>query len=189
MESHSSVDRYEKHSRTRKQELSVIWTANDRFREALDNWTYLLANKPSSYDDRVAQNVAKLAERLQTQIESYMLDSLDPTFVIRFLSAFKLACGKRSVEERVELWLLHIFMRCPTASALNARIELRSKWHSRQKEGTVMKYCETVNFLVETYATVDIFGETRRYYAFTELSNKPPTEYAGAMWNKALKCD
>lgn len=48
-------------------------------------------------------------------------------------------------------------MNGPAAAALNVRITLCSGWHRLQEQGTVMTYCEKVNYLLDV-------GEQRHYH-------------------------
>lgn len=53
------------------------------------------------------------------------------------------------------------------AAAHSAHIELRTKWHKRQKGGVVNSYCTPVKYFLEMYATNDVITKTdvdmRRY--------------------------
>lgn len=70
----------------------------------------------------------------------------------------------------------YTFMKCPVA-ALKARIPLKPKFHKAQKQGTVASYCETVFYLLKTYANDNVITETGAYkMSSTQLCNKLPTE-------------
>lgn len=76
----------------------------------------------------------------------------------------------------------------PAADALNARIVLRSKMHECQKVGSDTSYCAAVNYLFWTYGTDDVIAKTdANMMRFTQPPSKCPTEYADALWNKALR--
>lgn len=51
-------------------------------------------------------------------------------------------------------------MERPTAATLNDRIALRSISHKRQMEVTVTSSCQSVNYLLEAYATYSFIAET-----------------------------
>lgn len=113
-----------------------------------------------------------------------------PISVVRFLSSFKLVCNRNGVHVGAALWLLHCFLKRPTAAALKDCIALPSKMHRRHKEFTVTSYRKVVNCLLETYATDDLIGKTDAdIMRFPQESNKLPTEYAEALWKKALRCN
>lgn len=189
-DSDSSRGRRRKDRRSKEDLPKTIRPVNNRFRDALDFRTYRLVDTSPKYDDRVAKRVAKWAKRLQVQMKTNIFDSFDPISIISFLSAFKLACDTNGVHEGAAMWLLHFFMKKPAAAALNSRISLPSKSHRRHKEGTLTTYCEVVNYLLETYATDDVIAETdAEILRFTQPPTKSPTEYAEALWNKALRCD
>lgn len=82
------------------------------------------------------------------------------------------------------------FLKCATVAVLNFCIELQSKWHKHQKERTVPSYCETVNYLLKTYATDHIIAETDiNMMRFSQPSSKSRTEYAEAHWNMVFRCN
>lgn len=77
-----------------------------------------------------------------------------------------------------------------SAAALKEPVSLKSKWHKRQKEDTVTSYCEAVNNGLATYTTQDIMDEAYNgMMQFTQPSNKSPTKYSEALWNKAITCN
>lgn len=81
-------------------------------------------------------------------------------------------------------------MKRPDKASSRVRIALKSELHKRQKEGTVTLYCEAVNYFLETYATDDVIAEADDdMMRFTQPSNKSPTEYTEALWNKGFKRD
>lgn len=91
-------------------------------------------------------------------------------------------CDTNDVHEGAALWKLQFLVKRPDAGALEAHMALRSKWHRRQEEGTVMTYCESVNFLLDTYATDEVIVETADdMMHFTEPSDRSPMEYAEAL--------
>lgn len=54
-------------------------------------------------------------------------------------------------------------------------LDLKSKGYKLAIKGTVPLYYKVVNYLLEIYATVDIFEETDAYMTqFTQLSNNAP---------------
>lgn len=76
------------------------------------------------------------------------------------------------------------------ATAHNARIKSKPKFHEHLKEDKITSYCKAFKYLRETHATIDIIGETDDYLMpFTQLSNKLPKEYAGVFWKKVRRCD
>lgn len=86
------------------------------------------------------------------------------------------------------LWLLHFFMKHPTAASPNARIRLRSELYERQKEGTVRSYCEAVYYVIWTYATDVLIAEKdTNMMHFTQPSHKSPTEYAKTRGKTTLR--
>lgn len=86
--------------------------------------------------------------------------------------------------------LLHYFMRRPAAAGLNARMSLKSRSHSCQQEDTVTFYCETVIYLLKTYAIDDIIAKRDAgMMPLPQPSNRAPTAYVEARWNRALRCD
>lgn len=86
--------------------------------------------------------------------------------------------------------MLPSVMKRPTAAGFNARVIWKSEWHKHQKEGTVTSYCAAVSHFCKTYDKDDIIAETdANMIKFTQSSNESPTEYAEAMWNKALRFD
>lgn len=96
---------------------------------------------------------------METQIFNWFY----PISIISFLSAVKLQHGTNGVHKRDALWLLHFSMRRPASVALNAYIALLPKPCNRPKEGNITSYCEDVNYLVETYATVAGIAESDAY--------------------------
>lgn len=68
--------------------LQVLSTLNDRFQEALDYRLYRLVDKSFYYDDKVIRSVSKSAKRLQVQVKSQKLDSLDPISILSFFPYF-----------------------------------------------------------------------------------------------------
>lgn len=52
------------------------------------------------------------------------------------------------------------FMKFLSITALRERIACKFKSHNRQEEGTVMSYCEDLNYLPKRYATDDEIVET-----------------------------
>lgn len=104
--------------------------------------------------------------------------------------SFSQTCNSNLVHERAAHRLLPFFMNRRADAAFNARIALLSKWHSRQKEGTISSYCKTLNYIPETYVEDDFIGVTdTKLMWFTQLSSKSSMEYAGALWNEALWCN
>lgn len=80
-------------------------------------------------------------------------------------------------------------MKRPAAEALNARTALRSDSHKRQKKGAVAIHWEAVNYLLETYKTDEVIAETDADMVhLVQASNESSTDFANAMWNKALQC-
>lgn len=80
--------------------------------------------------------------------------SLDPISIIRFLSAFKFACGSNGYT-KMPPYGCYICWNRATAAVLSALIALRSKSHERQKENTVTSHCEDANYFIEIQATDD----------------------------------
>lgn len=76
-----------------------------------------------------------------------VFDSIHEIFIISFLSAYKLACDKNNVYKGVALGILHFVMECPSTTALNHHIALRSTLHMRDNDGTAMSYYEAMNYL------------------------------------------
>lgn len=95
--------------------------------------------------------------------EIQVFNSFNPVSIFDFLSAFELACDTNKVHERFALWRLQVFMKCPAATLLKARIALKSKSHNRQIEGTPTSYCEAVPNLFEMFAKNNLVAEKRRY--------------------------
>lgn len=89
---------------------------------------------------------------------------------------------------KVPSFVCYILLKHTTANALNPRIELKSKFNERQKEGTVVSYCETINQFVEMYATEDLTAETGTdMMRLAQLSNKLHAEFRQALLNKMLR--
>lgn len=81
-------------------------------------------------------------------------------------------------------------MKCPTASALNTHIVLKLKLHMLEEKGTVASSCESVKYLLETYAIENIFAETDAGMMLSiKPSNKFPPKYAEALSNQVLRCN
>lgn len=77
-----------------------------------------------------------------------------------------------------------------TIAVLNLRISLKSKSYKRQKKGIVALYCEAANYLLDKHPTVDISVESdANIMKRPQPSKKLPTQYAEAVWNKALRCN
>lgn len=76
------------------------------------------------------------------------------------------------------MWLFDFFLKKQTAAALNSRIALTFKSScKRQKEGTITTYCEIVNYLLETYAIVNVNSETDgEIMRFAQLLKKTAME-------------
>lgn len=53
-----------------------------------------------------------------------------------------------------------LFMKLSAKRALNILISLKCELNSRQNEGTITLYCETVTYLFETFATDDVATKT-----------------------------
>lgn len=170
--------------------LPVIQSVSTRFQEAPDYRTYLLEDRSFHNDDKVARSVAKWSKPLQVQMRSQMFNSFDQISILRFLSAFMLPCYSNGVYEVGGLCLLHCFVKHHDAAALNEWIALKSKSHKRQKQGTVTSYCELVDYFLGTHATDRVIAKTDTgIMQFTQASNKSPTKYANALWNKAPRGD
>lgn len=111
-------------------------------------------------------------QRLQVQMKSQGLYSLDPFSIFSFLSAFKLASDTNGVVERAVLWRLHFFMKCTAVAALNAGVALQFKSHNCQNEGAVKSNWRAVRYLLETYWTDNVITETDAHMTpFTQPSN------------------
>lgn len=83
-------------------------------------------------------------------------------------------------------------MKHPVAAMLNACIAVKPKLHNRQKEGTVLLYCEAINinYLLKTLATHYVIAKTDAdIMQITQPSNTSAMEYANGMSNKALRCN
>lgn len=94
-------------------------------------------------------------------MKTNIFDPYYPIQIISFFSSFKLDCDTNGIHEVVAMWLLHFFMNKQAAAALDSTIALCAKSsQKRQKEGTLTKYCEVVEYLLDTYVTDDVIPET-----------------------------
>lgn len=85
---------------------------------------------------------------------------------------------------------LHVFMKKPAAACLNSCIPLSSESFKCCKERKLTIDSETVNYRVETYATDNAIAEMdAEILYFMQTSTMTPTDYAEALWNKALSCN
>lgn len=75
-----------------------------------------------------------------------ILDSLDPLFILVFLSSSQLACESNAVHKTASFWFLINFLSRPADATLNPGIAFEFKLHKRQKEGSVASYCEAVTW-------------------------------------------
>lgn len=123
-------------------------------------------------------------------MRSEIFDSFDRISVLSFLSVLKLAFDTNGVHERAAVWLILLFMKLPTAVALNTGIVLKSKSHDRHQEGALTSYGEAVNQLLETYATEDVIAEANAdMMQLTQPSNKLPAECSESLSNTVLRCE
>lgn len=81
------------------------------------------------------RSVTKPGKHLQVQREPQNTRFVIPHLDYQYFSIFKLACDMNGVNEGAAVLLLLFFMSRSAATALNARIALRSKLYKRQKEG------------------------------------------------------
>lgn len=115
-------------------------------------------------------------------MKSQTFYSLDPIFIISFLSAFKPAFDMNGVHERDVPWWIHLFMKRPVAAELSDCIALCLNSPRRKEEGTVTSYCEAVFHLGETWATDEVIAKTNAdMMCFTQPLNKATMEYAEAL--------
>lgn len=83
-----------------------------------------------------------------------------------------------------------LFLKWPAATWLNFCITLTNKLLMRHKQGTLSSYFKALNYSLGTYVSDDVIAETDAdMICSTQLSNKLPTQYAKALWNKALRCN
>lgn len=76
-----------------------------------------------------------------------------------------------------------------SAATLNVYRVLWPKWHKHRKQSTVLLYCKTVNYLVETYATDYEIAETDvDMIPCPQAQIKSPKENVEAILNNALHC-
>lgn len=109
-----------------------------------------------------------------------------PYFNPLFSAHNKLAFDTNGIHEVAAHLLLRFFMKCPAAVALNERIALKSKSYKSQKEDTESSYCDTVNYLLETYATDYVMANTDPdIMQLAQSSCKSPTEYVSHCVNRA----
>lgn len=152
-----------RHAKVPEPSPKIVFVVSKRYERGIGYHTYRLIDNSSEYNGKVAQNTAKGAKRLQTQIQSRTLDEVDPISVISFLSAFKMARDTNEIQESAAKAAVHFFMEGSSAAALNARLRLEPTSSSstpKTKEGMLSSYSEVIKVLLQTYATDDFISET-----------------------------
>lgn len=87
------------------------------------------------------------------------------------------------------MWLLLFFLEKLAAATLNFQTALSSESCKQLTVGAAISYSKMINCLQEMYVTDDFIIEMNaKILLFTEPSNMMPTEYEGALWNKARRC-
>lgn len=70
------------------------------------------------------------------------------------------------------MYLFHVFLTNPAATALSSCIYLSSKLICRRREGTLTCYSKVVEYLLERYATDAVIAyKDVNILRFTQLSN------------------
>lgn len=135
----------------------IILTVKDRLREALDFYTYCLANNSAQNDDHVGLNVTEWTKHLQFEMTTNRFDLYEPFCIISFHSFVQLSCDRNRIHEGAIILLLHICMKKRTDAPLKAKIKIRLRWRGKgRREQALTKYCEVVKYLLDKYATSDV---------------------------------
>lgn len=92
--------------------------------DAQDYHGYGVTYKSSEYDDRFVNSVARWAERFPVEMETSMLDSLNPISMRGFLLGFESACGRNQIRKDATLLLLPFFLEILASAFLNSRIAI-----------------------------------------------------------------
>lgn len=103
----------------------IIRPGNKCHEHALNYRTYRSMFQSSEYNGSVVKNIAKWAERRQTQKRSEMFDAFNPISLISYISAFMQVCDTKEIHEVAAMWLFHFHMRGSCADALNSRLCLK----------------------------------------------------------------
>lgn len=191
----TSVQRYGRNRRDAEKHSQLFHPINKRFNEKMDCQTYCFADYSSRYDEERAWRLSTRAKWLQVRLELQTLKLFPPISIINFLLVSNLACNGNGDNTNGEhkwaaVWLLNIFMKCPSPAVLSPGITFLSMWPMHQKEGTVALYCEFVNYLWETYKTGEVIDQNDiDMIRFTQASNKSTGKYSEPFLNKTLRKD
>lgn len=121
-----------------------------------------------------------------------IFNATDPIAILNFLPAFKTACDTNGIHEGAAIWIFHFSLRDPARVAPTARTVNKSSWTSNKSSRDTSKlttYCEVVQYLLRTYSTDDIIAEVEAsLMRFTQGDRMNETDYAQALWTKALRC-
>lgn len=126
--------------------------------ERLDFHTYHQARCSSRYDNQTAQDVVEWVSRLQSQEKTSIFNPFDPSpssFSKIRLSWLVTQLASMKVQP------LGSFTTTQASTILITKIALKAKsLHKRQKEETLTAYFQVVSYLLNTYSTDHLVGET-----------------------------
>lgn len=176
-----------RYAKVREPCLEVAESARKRCDRALDCHPCRLECICLGIRRDLATNNKWWTKRLQTWMQSHMLDALGPVSVISFWFASTPACNTSEMHEGLSMSKFHFFMKGSCATALNVTQFLKRTSSSNMriaKEGEIRTYTAVLSFLYETYVAieVEVGVETDdtlpRYNEHLAVS---PTQFAGAL--------
>lgn len=110
------------------------------------------------------------------QTKSFILKPSSLISVLAFSHDFKTACDRYWIHEGVTRWLLTHFMKNPARAVFLYRMS-DIEDSNTQKQKTLTDYCQVVNYLLETYASNDVFAK-----AEAEIMNYKQAEHQSRVW-------
>lgn len=166
----------------------MLRLVNGHFTKALNFNTYRLEMQSQIYDGRISGRMSKRAKRMDVEIKLTNFKPSDPIFVLPVLHNLKTASDSNTIQESVAMCPFQQFMKDPAKAAFEHGV-CATKEDDRQQEWSLTAYCQTVSYLLGTFAADDVLAENEAEIIYSKeqerLTAVRNSEYP---LEKALRC-